>query len=47
LLELVLLQITYVKKDSGLSKFEAWKNFQNPLDAIPYLPESGILPGYD
>ncbi len=32
---------------SGLSKFEAWKNFQNPLDDIPYLPESGILPGYD
>ena len=32
---------------SGLSKFEAWKNFQNPLDDIPVFPKSGILSGYD
>ena len=32
---------------SGLSKFEAWKNFQNPLDDISVFPESGILSGYD
>ena len=32
---------------SGLSKFEDWKNFQEPLDDILYLPKSGILSGYD
>jgi len=34
-------------ENSGLSKFEAWKNFQNPLDDKPDIPESGILSGYD
>ncbi len=32
---------------SGLSKFDDWKNFQEPLDDILYLPKSGILSGYD
>ena len=33
--------------NTGLSKFDDWKSFQDPLDDRPGLPVSQIIPGYD